>query len=366
MKPEVYFIDLRTTFERSLFDKLGALLAAAGIERIIAPDDLVALKLHFGEDGVTATIRPTLVRRVVDWVKEKGGRPFLTDTNTLYVGTRANSVAHIETALRNGYGFLTTGAPIIIGDGLRGSTYREVEIHKRHCRQIQIAESIFYSDSVLFLSHFKGHEVTGFGGAIKNVAMGCSPKKGKLMMHSQVVPYVDRKRCTGCGACIEWCPRRAIALHSMAQIDARLCIGCCECVGVCARNAIRIVWNEESRNVQEKLVEYAYGVVKTKDKVAYVNFLMDITPLCDCYPSSDSSIVPDVGVLASHDPVAIDQASIDLINGQIGLRNSALTSSFGVGDDKFRALNPDIDWEVQLQYGEELGLGFRDYELVKI
>jgi uncharacterized Fe-S center protein len=219
---------------------------------------------------------------------------------------------------------------------------------------------------VLFLSHFKAHEVTGFGGAIKNIAMGCSPKKGKLIMHSQVVPYIDKKRCTGCAACVEWCPKHAITLDSTAQIDEKLCIGCCECVGVCSLNAIRIVWNEESKNVQEKLVEYAYGVVRTKDKVAYVNFLTNITPLCDCYPSSDSSIVPDVGILASLDPVAIDQASVDLINEQIGLRNSALTSSFAPGEDKLRALNPEIDWEVQLQYGEKLGLGFRHYDLVKI
>lgn len=366
MKNKVYFIDLRTTFERNLFDKLAGLLEAADIGRIISPDELVALKLHFGEEGVTATVRPALVRRVVDWVKEKGGRPFLTDTNTLYVGGRADSVMHIQTALRNGYGFLTTGAPIIIGDGLRGSTYREIEIGKKHCKQIQIAEMIFYADSVVFLSHFKGHEVTGFGGAIKNIAMGCSPKKGKLIMHSRVVPYVDEKRCTGCASCIEWCPKEAITLHSTARIDEKLCIGCCECVGVCPENAIRIVWNENSKNVQEKLVEYAYGVLKTKEKSAHLNFLMDVTPLCDCYPSSDSPIVPDIGILASFDPVAIDQASVDLINAQPGLENSALKSSFGTGEDKFRSLNPDIDWEVQLEYGEKVGLGFRDYELVKI
>ncbi len=366
MKSRVYFINLRTTFERNLFHKFRDLLETADIGRIISPKELVALKLHFGEEGVTATIRPLLVRRVVDWVKEKGGRPFLTDTNTLYLGSRADSVMHIETALRNGYGFLTTGAPIIIGDGLRGTSYKEVEIGQKHCKQIEIAETIFYADSAIFLSHFKGHEVTGFGGAIKNIAMGCSSRKGKLTMHSQVVPYIDEKRCTGCSLCVEWCPEQAISLHSSARIDKKLCIGCCECVGTCPEKAIRIVWNENSKNVQEKMVEYAYGVVKTKEKLAYLNFLLDITPLCDCFPSSDAPIVPDIGILASFDPVAIDQASVDLVNSQIGLKDSALTSSLRAGEDKFRSLNPNIDWELQLEYGEKLGLGLREYELVKI
>ncbi len=366
MKSKVYFTDLRTSFKRSLFDKLGELLDTAGTGRIIFPKEIVALKLHFGEVGVTATIKPTLVRKIVDWVKEKNGRPFLTDTNTLYVGSRADSVVHIETALRNGYGFLTAGAPIIMGDGLRGSAYKEIEIDQKHCKEVQIAEAIFYADSVVFLSHFKGHEVTGFGGAIKNVAMGCSPKKGKLVMHSEVVPYIDKERCNGCGSCVEWCPSQAIILESKARIDEKLCIGCCECVEVCPEEAMRIVWNENSKRVQEKLVEYAYGVIKTKKKLAYLNFLMDITPLCDCYPSSDSSIVPDIGILASFDPVAIDQASVDLVNSEIGLRNSALTSSFRKGEDKFTSLNPNIDWQVQLQYAEALGLGCRDYELVKV
>lgn len=366
MKKKVYFTDLRTSFERNLFKKLHDLLEAADIGKVIFPNKLVALKLHFGEEGVTATIKPTLVRRVVEWVRERGGRPFLTDTNTLYVGSRSDSVMHIETALKNGYGYLTTGAPIIIGDGLRGSSFKEVEIDQKHCKQIQIAEALFYTDSIIFLSHFKGHEVTGFGGAIKNMAMGCSPKKGKLIMHSRVVPYVDKERCNGCGTCVEWCPRQAISLHSKARIDDKLCIGCCECVGVCPQKAIRIVWNEESKNVQQKLVEYAYGIVKAKENLAYLNFLMDITPLCDCYPSSDSPIVPDIGILASLDPVAIDQASVDLVNSQIGLTNSALSEAFESGEDKFRSLNPNINWEVQLEYAEKLGLGNRRYELVKI
>lgn len=366
MKNKVYFIDLRTSFERNIFHKLDELLKVANIEKVVSPNELVALKLHFGEEGVTATIRPTLVRKIVDWVKEKDGRPFLTDTNTLYVGSRADSVMHIETALRNGYGFLTTGAPIIIGDGLRGSAYKEIEINQKHCKRIQIAETIFYADSIICLSHFKGHEVTSFGGALKNIAMGCSPKKGKLVMHSSVVPYIDEEHCTGCGSCTEWCPKQAITLQSKAQIDEKLCIGCCECVGVCPEKAIRIVWNENSKNVQEKLVEYAYGIIKTKENLAYLNFLLDITPLCDCYPSSDSPIVPDIGILGSFDPVAIDQASVDLINNQTGLKNSALTSSFRTGEDKFRSLNPNIDWEVQLRYAQKLGLGDRDYELVKI
>jgi uncharacterized Fe-S center protein len=367
VRSTVYFTNLRVSFERNLFQKFEDLLNRTGIEKIVVPGEIVAVKLHFGEPGTTATIRPIFVRRLVDWIRERQGRPFLTDTNTLYVGKRADSVMHIETALRNGYNYVTTGAPVIIGDGLRGGAHRDVEIGLKHYQRVQIADAVFYSDAILFLSHFKGHEVTGFGGALKNIAMGCSTKKGKLAMHSQVVPYVDSDRCTECGTCTKWCPRSAITLQSKATIKKELCIGCCECLGVCPEKAIRIVWNETSKHLQEKMVEYAFGVIKEKKKkVAYVSFLVDISPVCDCYPNSDSSIVPDIGILASFDPVAIDQASVDLVNSQVGLENSALGSPLPSGADKFRSLHPDIDWQIQLQYAQDLGLGVRDYDLVEI
>jgi uncharacterized Fe-S center protein len=363
-KSTVYRADFRATTQRTIFHKLDDLLLKTGLPAKFKKGHLVAIKLHFGERGNTAYIRPVFVRHIVEMIRQTGAHPFLTDTNTLYVGDRTNSAAHIERAILNGFDFAVTGAPIIIADGLRGESAVKIEIDGRHLSEVSIAREIASADGLVVLSHFKCHELTGFGGALKNVGMGCASREGKLAQHSQCAPKVSPEKCTACGECALYCPANAISVEGSAVIDGKLCTGCSHCIAVCPEGTIKVQWNESASNVQEKMVEHLKGALRGKEgRTLYVNFINQVTPLCDCYGHSDTPIVPDVGILASTDPVAIDQASVDLVNAQEGFRNSALTSGHAPGCDKFRGVHPVIDWEVQLDYAEVLGLGSREYRI---
>ncbi|MBT9159236.1 MAG: Ferredoxin-2 [Dehalococcoidia bacterium] len=356
---------------RDIFTKLGNLLDRAGFPNFIQQNDLVALKLHFGEQGTTAYIHPSYVGFMVSQIKDRKALPLLTDTNVLYRSARGNSVDHLHTAFAHGFLPLVTGAPVIISGGLRGQTSIEVEIGKKHFQTVKLASEIADFDKLICLTHFTGHLATGFGGAIKNLGMGLAAKSGKLAMHSTVVPLIKREKCTGCGACRKHCPADAIRLQEgendqrkLAVIDPVVCLGCGECIAICPSGAVNIQWNESAQNLQEKICEHAYGVVKKKRPVFFLTFLMNITPGCDCLAFTDAHIVPDIGILASYDAVAIDQASVDLVNQQQGLHATRLKTNLGRGEDKLRALYPNVDWTVQLRYGEEIGLGSRDYDLV--
>ncbi|MBW2038366.1 MAG: DUF362 domain-containing protein [Deltaproteobacteria bacterium] len=368
MASTVYFADLRAEVKRNLLDKVGELLERVELPKRIRPKGTVAIKLHFGERGNTAYIRPIFLRRIVERVKELGGKPFLTDTNTLYGGTRSDAVSHLITAVENGFSFSVVMAPIIIADGLRGNASVRVPIEGKTYHEVSIAHEIYFADSLLVATHFKGHELTGFGGAIKNVGMGCASRKGKLSQHSTVAPKVKRKACVGCGTCVEWCAHGAIEIKDeKAFIDPDRCVGCGECYVICPQGAIKIQWDEVAPEFQRKMVEYAAGALKNKgERVAFVSFVTQVSPYCDCYGHSDAPIVGDVGILASDDPVAIDQASVDLVRAQPGNPHSPYTTGLPPGEDKFRAVHREVDWEVQLAYGEEMGLGSRGYELVRI
>jgi len=370
-KSQVYFIGPRTGMGRDMFTKLGKLLAQAGFSNFVQQNDLVAVKLHFGEVGTTAYIHPSYVGFLVGQVKSRMGLPFLTDTNVLYRSARGNSVDHLQTAFAHGFSPLVTGAPVIISGGLRGQTSIKVEIGKKHFQTVRLASEIEDFDKLICLTHFTGHLGTGFGGAIKNLGMGLAAKSGKLAMHSTVVPLIKRENCTGCGTCHKHCLADAIRLQArrrrkgeFAVIDPAACIGCGECIGVCPTGAADMQWNESAHNLQEKICEHAYGVMKKKQPIFFLTFLMNITPGCDCLAFTDAHIVPDIGILASYDPVAIDQAAVDLVNRQEGLLGTKLNKNLGKGEDKLRALYPNVDWTVQLRYGEEVGLGLRAYELV--
>lgn len=359
---DVYFSDLRVSHRQSLLDKIEGLLNCAGLNSRIKRGDLVAIKLHFGEKGNTSFIRPIFVRRIVQAVKALGAKPFLTDANTLYVGSRTEAVSHIETAIANGFDYAVVGAPIIISDGLRGNTAVQVDINGVHFKKVSVAAEIANADAVLGLAHFKGHELSGFGGAIKNIGMGCAPRAGKLAQHSSVAPKVKRKRCISCGECIRWCGPGAISIQEKASIDKSACIGCGECILSCPQEAIQIQWNEGSASMQEKLSEHCLGALKGKrEKNIFVNFITQVSPACDCYGCSDAPIVRDVGILSSTDPVALDQASVDLVNKEHGLSGTALEKNLAPGEDKFNGLYPRVDWRIQLQHAEKIGLGQRDY-----
>ena len=365
---KVYFSDLRTSYKENLLSKLIRLMDNGGLEDIITPRGLVAIKLHFGEKGNTAFIRPLFLRQIVDRVKDLGALPFLTDSNTLYAGTRGNSVSHLNTAIENGFSYSVVNAPIIIADGVRGASYSKVKIDMENIKTAYLGKDIVESDALISVAHFKGHELGGFGGTIKNLGMGCASRKGKLEQHSDLCPKVKTKKCIGCGDCAQHCAQNAISLiEDKAQIDPDKCVGCGECILICPNGAMDVQWNRDVPTFQKKIVEYTFAVLKGKQgKALFVSFLTNISPACDCAGHSDAPIVPDIGILVSKDPVAIEQASVDLINRQASIDGSCITSSRKPGEDKFKAIYPKIDWGIQLEHGEKIGLGSREYELITI
>jgi uncharacterized protein len=368
MASTVYFADMRAGHKENLFDKIGRLMERCGIRERIAPDDLVAVKVHFGERGNHTFVRPVFVRRVVEEIKQCGGKPFLTDSSTLYPGERKEGVSALENAIENGFAYAVVGAPLIMSDGLRGHSAVDVAIAGEILRNVSIGSEIVQADALVTVSHFKCHELTGFGGAIKNLGMGCASREGKFLQHSTVGPAVAEEFCNGCAICLKACTHDAIAvIEGKAHIDPDKCVGCGRCITTCQRKAINIQWNEAAPLVMKKMSEHALGAVQGKEgKTLYLNFITQVSPACDCYGHADAPIVNDIGICASVDPVAIDQASADLVNHACGNILTALKSGLEPGGDKFRGVYPEIDWEVQLVHGEKVGLGKRRYELVRI
>ena len=388
MSAKVFFIDNRAGTGRTNLDRLGRLLVKAGIASVVAKGDLVAIKLSFGEHGNLGYVHPVYVRRVVDAVKKLGGRPVLMDSNTLYKGSRSNAHDSLVTALGNGFSYATVGAPLLILDGLDSHDYRDVPVAGQIYQSVKIGSGIADAAALISLAHVKGHMVSGLGAQIKNLSMGAAPRSGKQMMHSEVHPEVQGDVCIGCGRCAKWCPQEAISLvavepgpaaprsakpgpaeggaRKVASIDPRLCVGCGECVATCPSGAIGISWESETGLVQRKMAEFALGALAGKDgKFLGVSFALNITPDCDCFPWSDAAMVPDVGILAGNDPVALDQASYDLVNAQEGLPGTALGRKGRLAADKFAAVHHGVDPTVQLAHGEAVGLGTREYELVR-
>jgi len=348
-----------------MLDKVEKLYDAAGFGEIIKPDDLVAIKLHFGERGNTGYIRPQFVRRVVDKVKKSGGNPFLTDANTLYKGSRSNSVDHLHTAIENGFAYSVMGAPLIIADGLTGKEFVTVPINRKRFSEVKIGAAAHHADALITVTHFKGHGLTGFGGVLKNLGMGLGSRSGKMQMHSDLKPNINQEKCTACAKCTNWCPADAITMTpDAAKIDHEICIGCGECTVTCTTEAVEIDWVSTADSIQEKIVEYAEGaLLSKKGKCGFMTFLTQVTPDCDCWGYSDAPVVRDIGILASLDPIALEQASVDLVNKESVLNGCCLSGKDNV-EDKFKALYPEVNWERQLEYAVELGLGIREYQLI--
>lgn len=368
MQSPVYFIDFRATYKENVLAKLERLLAQAGLGDRIKKRELAAIKLHFGELGNTAFIRPVYIRQIVSEVKATGAFPFLTDANTLYAGTRGNAQNHLTTAIQNGFAYAVVEAPIVIADGLRGKSETVVPIHGKQFKEVYIASEIANADAYISVAHFKGHELSGYGGAIKNTGMGCASRRGKMEQHSNVAPKVTTKKCIGCGECVRHCAQHAISLEKKkAMIHPEKCVGCGECIIVCEQGAVQIQWNQSVPVFLERMMEYALGVLQEKrEKSLFINFINNVSPGCDCLPYNDAPIVRDIGIAASTDPVAIDQASVDLVNQETAIPHTCLTTNTKAGEDKFRGVYPNIEWEHQLEYAEQLGLGTRKYELVRI
>ncbi|MBZ9689109.1 DUF362 domain-containing protein [Clostridium estertheticum] len=365
-KSKVYFTDLRTKPGYNLLDKLQRLVVEAGIKNIDYKDKFVAIKIHFGEPGNLSYIRPNYAAKIVKLIKELGGKPFLTDANTLYSGRRFNAVDHIEAAMENGFNPMAVGCNVIIADGLKGGDYREIPINQKYCKTAKIASAIADSDIVISMTHFKGHEMTGFGGTLKNLGMGSGSIGGKLEMHSASKPLMKHSKCVSCGLCIKNCLHEAISFdeNKKATIDYDKCVGCGQCVAVCRFDSATVKWNESADIANEKIAEYAYAV--TKDKPTFhISFIMNVSPNCDCWNSNDVSIVPDIGMAASFDPVALDQACVDMVNSATALYATELSDKhYHEGQDKFSHIHPDTNWKVGLDHAKAIGVGTDEYELV--
>ena len=369
MASKVYFADLRADVHENLQQKLTRLMKTAGMGDIDFRDKFVAIKLHFGEPGNLAFLRPNWARTVADFVKERGGKPFLTDCNTLYVGGRKNALDHMDSAMLNGFNPMTTGCQIIIGDGLKGSDEVEVPVAGgEYVKNAKIGRAVMDADVFISLTHFKGHEEAGFGGCLKNIGMGCGSRAGKMEQHNAGKPHVAEKHCIGCGQCRKICAHGApIIENGKAHIDHDKCVGCGRCIAVCPKDAVRIDWDETTTNLNCKIAEYTKAVVDGRP-CFHISLVIDVSPNCDCRPENDMAIVPNVGMFASFDPVALDMACVDAVNAQTPLRGSAADDAHAKAHvhDHFQRLHPDTNWRSCLEHGEKIGIGTREYELIKI
>ncbi len=365
---KVYFTDMRCEIGDSLLDKLERVVRAAGICDIDMEKKFVAIKLHFGEYGNLSFLRPNYAKVVADIVREQGGMPFLTDCNTLYVGRRKHALEHMDTANLNGYGPMTTGCQIIIADGLKGTDDVEVPINGQYVKEAKIGRAIADADVMITLTHFKCHEQAGFGGTLKNLSMGCGSRRGKMEMHAAGKPDIDPEMCRGCRTCLDYCAQDAIEIvDKKAVLDKDRCVGCGRCIGVCRFDAISAPYDEDKDILNCKIVEYAMAAVKDKP-CFHVSVIADVSPFCDCHGENDVPVVPNVGILASMDPVALDRACVDLVQKQPMLEGSRLfaNSNGSKPGDIFRCVQPSTRWQSTFEHAEKMGFGNTEYEIVNV
>lgn len=355
MESRVYFI--QASLEDSaemLSKKTDRVFSALGLDGHIAKENLVALKIHFGETGNKGYIRPPWLKHVIRRIKQKTSRAYITDTNVLYTGRRSNAPEHLQLAAGHGFSFPKLRIPVIIADGLIGRDEEEIEVNFPRIKVTKLARAFVNTDYLVSFAHFTGHLLSGFGGTLKNLGMGCASRAGKLDQHSVVNPRINPDVCTNCSICMEYCPVDAIVQdEGSTRIVDNKCIGCGECLVVCAFGAVKMQWDQDVIRFQEKMAEYACSVGKIfEGKLACHNFLLNVTKNCDCMAKEEPAVVTDVGIVASADPVAVDRASVDLINRFHG-------------KDLFRGIW-DVDWSVQLKHAQEMGLGSMSYKLIEL
>ena len=374
-KAKVYFTDFRTPYGGDTMPgKLKKLIRKAGIAQLNLEGQFVAIKIHFGELGNVSYLRPNYARAVVDVVKELGGKPFLTDCNTLYPGSRKNALEHLYCAWENGFTPLTVGCPILIGDGLKGTDDIEVPVRGgEYVKNAKIGRAVMDADVIISLTHFKGHEATGFGGALKNLGMGCGSRAGKKEQHNNGKAYVQQELCRGCRRCMRECANDGLVFDAESRkmhVDKEHCVGCGRCVGACNFDAIDFEDPNSNQMLNYRIAEYAKAVVDGRPQF-HISMVMDISPNCDCHEENDAPILPDVGMFASFDPLALDQACVDaclkcepLPNSQLGehLRDP----HFEDHHDHFTNSTPESEWQSCLSHAEKIGLGTRAYELIKL
>lgn len=361
---KVYFTTFHTTLEENIQQKLSRLLLTAGMDQIDFRNRYVAIKMHFGEPGNLAYLRPNYAKTVADLVRQLGGKPFLTDCNTLYVGGRKNALDHIESAYVNGFTPYTTGCHIIIADGLKGSDDVAVPVDGEYIKNARIGRALMDADIVISLTHFKGHEATGIGGTIKNLGMGGGSRAGKKEMHADGKPAVNAEKCIGCGACRKICAHDAPTIENRKMhIDTNKCVGCGRCIAVCPMDAIEGVYDPNGHLLNCKMAEYAKAVVQGRPSF-HISLAMDISPNCDCHAENDVPVIPNVGMFASFDPVALDEACAEMCSRMPRNPNAAFEDASS--DDLFHAVHTVTHWQDQTEHGEKIGLGSREYELIEI
>lgn len=368
MTPKVYFTDFCTGTSETLPQKLARLCMSAGMDQIDFKDKFVAIKIHFGELGNMAHLRSGYARVIVDLVKDLGGKPFLTDANTMYVGSRKNALDHLETAYLNGFTPYSTGCHVIIADGLKGTDDVAVPVvGGEYVKEAMIGRAVMDADIVISLNHFKGHEEAGFGGALKNLGMGCGSNAGKRDMHSAGRPLIDPEKCVACGQCAAHCAHDGPQLQENGKMKINWvnCMGCGRCLDVCPMDAIYHSHGEAIKMLNYKIAEYAKAVVDGRPNF-HISLVRDVSPYCDCHAENDIPIVPDVGMFASFDPVALDLACVEAVLKQPVMPNSKLAKANRPDLDHLTADFPVTDWRCQIDHGKKIGLGENTYELVTV
>ncbi len=363
----VYFWNLRASSKAPYELRIRKLLKQSRVASLLNPGDLVAVKTHFGEKGTTAFVSALQIKPIVDFLRKSGVKTFLTDTNTLYIGRRGESVSHALQAAEHGFDPMITGAPVIIADGLKSSNQISVPGPGKHFEHAYLAGDILDADFMISITHFKGHELTGYGGTLKNLGMGCATRQGKMQQHCCLGPRLNPKKCIQCGDCVEVCSPGALSVteDGSLALDQEACIGCAACLLTCRHGGLTVDWDVDLRQFVERMVEYAGALLSCfAQPLLHLAFVQDITPGCDCIGFSDAPICPDQGVLASYDPVALDSACLDLVNQAPCLAQSPLPPECRPGMDKFKALHPQSQPEHGLEYAEGLGLGTRSYQLI--
>ena len=372
-KSKVYFTDFRTKARGDgMPTKLKKLVLKAGIGDIDMDGKFVAIKLHFGELGNISYLRPNYARALVDVIKELGGKPFLTDCNTMYPGSRKNALEHLECAWQNGFTPLTVGCPILIGDGLKGTDDVAVPVvGGEYVKEARIGRAVMDADIFISLSHFKGHEMTGFGGAIKNIGMGCGSRAGKKEQHSSGKPYIDEDTCRGCRRCLKECANDGLIFNEETRkmsVCETNCVGCGRCLGACNFDAIAFHNDNANELLNCKMAEYTKAVVDGRPHF-HISLIVDVSPNCDCHSENDAPILPNIGMFASFDPLALDWACVDACLKAHPMPNSQLSDRMGKHGfvdlkDPFRNSTPASEWRSCLEHAEKIGLGSREYDLI--
>lgn len=369
-KSKVYFTSFKTSYTENIPQKLQRLITTAGIGNIDFTDKYAAIKIHFGELGNLAFLRPNYAKAVVDVVKKQGGKAFLTDCNTLYVGSRKNALDHLDTAYENGFTPFSTGCHVLIADGLKGTDEALVPVDGEYVTEAKIGRALMDADILISLTHFKGHEATGFGGALKNIGMGGGSRAGKMEMHSEGKPQVNQNACIGCAMCTRVCAHEGITVtEKKASIDHSKCVGCGRCIGVCPKDAVQPGFDASNDVLNYKIAEYTKAICQDRP-CFHISIICDVSPNCDCHAENDIPIIPNVGMFASFDPVALDVACADACNRQPVISGSVLAENKvrdnEQGHDHFHVTHPDTNWRSCVEHAQKIGLGSMEYELIEI